>query len=46
MVMLSFFIFFFALERSLSMHGLLESLPAGFRKTLINPVHPNLDIAV
>ena len=46
MVTFSFFIFLFALERSLSMCGPLEGLPARFRKTPINPVHPSLDIAI
>ena len=45
-VTLSFFIFLFALERSLSMCGLLEGLLARFRKALINPVYPSLDIAI
>ena len=46
MVTLLFFIFFFALERSLSMCGLLEGLPACFKKASINSVHPSLDIAI
>ena len=46
MVIFSFFIFLFTLKRSPSMHGPLESLPAYFRKTLINPIHSGLDIAV
>ena len=45
-VTLSFFIFLFALERSLSMCGPLKGLPARFKKTPINSVHPNLDIAI
>ena len=46
MVMLLFFIFLFALEKFLSICGLLESLPAYFKKTLINPIYPSLDITV
>ena len=46
MVILLFFIFLFALERSLSMQGPLESLPAYFKKAPINPIHSGLDIAV
>ena len=41
-----FYFFFFALERSLSMHGPLESLLAYFRKTPINPIYSGLNIAV
>ena len=41
-----FFIFLFALERSLNICGLLEGLPARFRKAPINSVHPSLDIAI
>ena len=40
------FYFFFALKRSLNMHGSLESLQAYFKKTPINPIHPGLNIAV
>ena len=46
MVILLFFIFFFALEESPSIHGPLENLPAYFKKAPINPVHPSLNIAV
>ena len=45
-VTLLFFIFLFVLERSLSICGLLEGLPARFKKAPINPVHPSLDIAI
>ena len=34
------------MEGSLNMHGPLESLPAYFKKTLINSIHSSLDIAV
>ena len=40
------FIFFFTLERSLSICGPLEGLLARFRKTPINSVHPSLDITI
>ena len=46
MVTLLFFIFFFVLERFLNICGPLEGLPARFKKTLINPVYPNLDIMI
>ena len=46
MIMLLFFISFFTLKKSPSMHGLLESFSACFRKALINPIYPGLDIAV
>ena len=45
-VMFSFFIFYFALERFLNIHGLLKSLPAYFKKTPINPIYSSLGIAV
>ena len=40
------FYFFFVLERFLSMHGLLESLLACFKKALINFIYSGLDIMV
>ena len=43
---ISFFYFFFILERFLNMHNLLESLLAYFRKARINLVYPSLDITV
>ena len=46
MIMFLFFIFFFTLERFLSIYSLLESLPAYFRKALINLIYPSLDIVV
>ena len=46
MVTFLFFVFLFALERFLSMCGLLEGLPARFKKTLINLVYSSLDIAI
>ena len=46
MVIFLFFIFLFVLERFLNMCGLLEGLPARFRKAPINPVYPSLDIAI
>ena len=46
MVTLLFFIFLFALERSLNMCGPLEGLLARFKKTPINPIYPSLDIII
>ena len=46
MVIFLFFIFFFALEKSLSMHGLLKNLLTYFKKTSINLIHMGLDITV
>ena len=46
MVIFSFLISLFTLERFLSMHDLVENLPAYFKKALINPIYPNLDILV
>ena len=46
MIIFPFFIFFFTLEKFLSIYGLLKSLLAYFKKALINPVYPSLDIAI
>ena len=40
------FYFFFILEKSLSIYGLLKSLLAYFKKTPINPIYSGLDIMV
>ena len=40
------FYFFFVLKRFLNIYGLLESLLACFKKTPINSIYPNLNIAV
>ena len=45
-IIFSFFIFFFTLEKSLNIYGLLESFPAYFKKALINPVYLYLNITV
>ena len=46
MIILSFLISFFTLERFLNMYGPLEGFLACFKKALINPVHSSLDITV
>ena len=40
------FYFFFFYFGKIFMYGLFESLPACFKKALINPVYPGLDIMV
>ena len=44
--MFLFFISFFTLEKFLNIYNPLENLPAYFKNTPINPVHPNLNITV